>query len=71
MGIATAGTAPTASSTMGSKRYWDRLLEGWLGMCMPGEMVLSGKPCSSFKMKQTQYRWMSSSLTAGGSVLSA
>lgn len=51
MGIATAGIAPTVSSTTVSKRYCDELPGGWLGRC-----VLCG--------------WISSSLTAGGSVLS-
>lgn len=33
MGIATAGTAPTASSTTASRRYSDELPAGWLGRC--------------------------------------
>jgi len=39
MGIAIAGTAPTVSSTTGSKRYCDRVLRegGWEGTCPVGQ----------------------------------
>lgn len=54
MGTATAGTAPTASSTTASKRYCDEswLKGGWGGACLDILLDISSR-----------------GLTAGGSVL--